>query len=161
MRSNPIDMNDPGSRMEPIPIKVVNRSGNPLPAYATEGASGMDIRACLTEDVVLHPMQRMAVPTGLWIAIPPGFEVQVRPRSGLALTHGITCLNTPGTIDSDYRGELKVILINLSDQPQSIRHGERIAQLVLQRVERASWSVSATLEASERGEGGFGHTGRE
>lgn len=161
MTRNPTGMNDPGNRMEPIPLKVVNRSGNPLPAYATEGASGMDVRACLTEDVVLGPMQRMAVPTGLWIEIPRGFEVQVRPRSGLALNQGITCLNTPGTIDSDYRGELKVILVNLSDQPQAIRHGERIAQLVLQRVERASWAEAAVLGASERGEGGFGHTGRE
>lgn len=161
MSSNPIDMTNPGSRTEFIPLKVVNRSGNPLPAYATEGASGMDVRACLTEDIVLLPMQRMAVPTGLWIEIPRGFEVQVRPRSGLALKQGITCLNTPGTIDSDYRGEVKVILVNLSDQPQSIRHGERIAQLVLQRVERAFWSETATLGASERGEGGFGHTGRE
>ncbi|NDC78460.1 MAG: dUTP diphosphatase [Chitinophagia bacterium] len=144
-----------------MPLKVVNRSGHPLPTYATEGASGMDVRACLTEDIVLQPMQRMAVPTGLWIEIPSGFEVQVRPRSGLALKQGITCLNTPGTIDSDYRGELKVILVNLSDQPQAIRHGERIAQLVLQRVGRASWSEATALGASERGEGGFGHTGRE
>jgi len=141
MRSNPNGMIHPENRMAPVLLKVVNRSGNPLPTYATEGSSGMDVRACLNEDVVFQPMQRMAVPTGLWIEIPPGFEVQVRPRSGLALKHGITCLNTPGTIDSDY--------------------GERIAQLVLQRVERASWSESDTLEASERGEGGFGHTGRQ
>lgn len=161
MRSNPNGMIHPENRMAPVLLKVVNRSGNPLPTYATEGSSGMDVRACLNEDVVLQPMHRMAVPTGLWIEIPQGFEVQVRPRSGLALKHGITCLNTPGTIDSDYRGELKVILINLSDQPQSICHGERIAQLVLQRVEQASWSESDTLEASERGEGGFGHTGRQ
>lgn len=121
----------------------------------------MDVRACLDDDLVLHPLQRAAVPTGLWLAIPQGFEVQVRPRSGMALNHGITCLNTPGTIDSDYRGEVKVILVNLSDAPQTIRHGDRIAQLVLQRTERAVWNESTTLHPTERGEGGFGHTGRE
>lgn len=130
-----------------------------MPAYATDGASGMDVRACLEEALVLRPLQRAAVPTGLWLAIPRGFEVQVRPRSGMALNHGITCLNTPGTIDADYRGEVKVILVNLSEDPQTIRHGDRIAQLVLQRVERAMWAESAALDKTERGEGGFGHTG--
>ena len=155
------DRNEPGIRIGDILLKVVNRSGNALPAYATEGASGMDVRACLAGDLVLGPMQRAAVPTGLWLEIPPGYEVQVRPRSGMALNHGITCLNTPGTIDADYRGEVKVILVNLSDQPHTLRHGDRIAQFVLQRVERAAWTDAAELGGTERGEGGFGHTGRE
>lgn len=155
------DMSVPGNRIGEIAIKVVNRSGNPLPAYATDGASGMDVRACLAEDLVLDPMQRAAVPSGLWLEIPPGYEIQVRPRSGMALNHGITCLNTPGTIDADYRGEVKVILVNLSDRPHTLRHGDRIAQLVLQRVERAAWTEAAELGGTTRGEGGFGHTGRE
>jgi dUTP pyrophosphatase len=146
--------------MSGIPIKVINRSSNPLPAYATEGASGMDIRADLEKPLELAPLQRIAVPTGIYLEIPPGFEVQVRPRSGLSLHQGITCLNTPGTLDSDYRGEVKVILINLSAESQTIGHGDRIAQLVVQRVERAVFEPVSELGQTLREQGGFGHTGR-
>jgi dUTP pyrophosphatase len=145
--------------MDTVRIDVVNRSGNPLPAYATAGASGMDLRADLPEALVLQPLQRAAVPTGIFLAIPRGYELQVRPRSGLALHQGITCLNTPGTIDADYRGEVRVILVNLSDLPQTIRPGDRIAQLVLQRVDRVEWQETTALDGTARGEGGFGHTG--
>src|SRR4051795_8965639 len=120
--------------MEKINVKIINHSSNPLPAYATSGAAGMDLRADLDAPITLEPMQRIAVPTGLFIELPEGFEAQIRPRSGLALKNGVTCLNTPGTIDSDYRGEIKVILINLSGEPQVIHHGERIAQMVVQNV---------------------------
>ena len=143
----------------PVTIDIINRSPHPLPAYATEGASGMDIRAHLSDDISLAPMQRILVPTGLFLAIPQGYEVQVRPRSGLALKQGITCLNTPGTIDADYRGEVGVILVNLSAETQIIRNGDRIAQLVVQRVERAAWQVVGALSETERSAGGFGHTG--
>lgn len=143
----------------PVTIDIINRSPHPLPAYATEGASGMDIRAHLSGDISLAPMQRILVPTGLFLAIPQGYEVQVRPRSGLALKQGITCLNTPGTIDPDYRGEVGVILVNLSAETQIIRNGDRIAQLVVQRVERAAWQVVGALSETERSTGGFGHTG--
>lgn len=143
----------------PVTIDIINRSPHPLPAYATEGASGMDIRAHLSGDISLAPMQRILVPTGLFLAIPQGYEVQVRPRSGLALKQGITCLNTPGTIDADYRGEVGVILVNLSAETQIIRNGDRIAQLVVQRVERAAWQVVGALSETERSAGGFGHTG--
>jgi len=146
--------------MQDVVIKIVNRSSNPAPAYATEGAAGMDIRAFLEEPLALEPLQRAMVPTGIFLEIPEGYEVQVRPRSGLAHHHGITCLNSPGTVDSDYRGELKVILINLSPEPQTIRHGERIAQLVVSRVERAALQEVEELEKSLRGAGGFGHTGK-
>lgn len=145
--------------MSAIQISIVNRSGNPLPQYATAGASGMDVRAALEEEVVLLPMERALIPTGLYIAVPEGYEAQMRPRSGLALNKGLTCLNSPGTIDADYRGELKVIIINLSGEPQKIEPGERIAQLVLQRVEKVEWKLTGELEATPRGEGGFGHTG--
>lgn len=145
--------------MDTVRIEVVNRSGNPLPAYATDGASGMDVRADLAADLVLQPLQRAAIPTGLFLGIPSGYEVQVRPRSGLALHHGVTCLNTPGTIDADYRGEVRVILVNLSDTPHTVRPGDRIAQLVLQRVDRAEWRETPSLDATARGDGGFGHTG--
>jgi dUTP pyrophosphatase len=143
----------------PVNIDIINRSPHPLPAYATEGSSGMDVRAHLTADISLAPMQRALVPTGLFLAIPQGYEVQVRPRSGLALKQGITCLNTPGTIDADYRGEVGVILVNLSAETQVIRDGDRIAQLVVQRVERAEWRGVDTLSETERSTGGFGHTG--
>ena len=143
-----------------ISIKIVNRSSNPLPHYATAGSSGMDIRADLEQAITLKPLERVLVPTGLFIELPGGFEGQVRPRSGLAIKQGITCLNTPGTIDSDYRGEIKIILINLSDTEQVISPGDRIAQLVISPVSQASWIESASLEITERSEGGFGHTGK-
>lgn len=143
-----------------IAIKIVNESGNPLPEYATLGSSGMDIRASLAEPIVLQPMARDLVPTGLFVEIPLGYEIQIRPRSGLAIKQGITCLNTPGTIDADYRGEIKVILINLSAEPQTIQPGDRIAQMVLQKVEQIQWVPASELGASERGTGGFGSTGK-
>jgi dUTP pyrophosphatase len=147
--------------MSTVTIRVVNRSPHPLPAYATAGSSGMDVRAHLEQDLVLSPMERQLVPTGLYLEIPEGHEVQVRPRSGLAMKQGITCLNTPGTIDSDYRGEVKIILINLSGEAQVLKNGDRIAQLVLQKVERAAWEGTEVLGATERNEGGFGHTGKQ
>ena len=140
-------------------IPIVNHSHHPLPSYATAGASGMDVRAFLNEPVTLQPMQRALIPTGLFMAIPQGWEVQVRPRSGWAIQRGITCLNTPGTIDADYRGEVKVILINLSKEPQVIEDGDRIAQLVVQSVTRVQWDQVTDLESTERGAGGFGSTG--
>ncbi|MBX3256732.1 MAG: dUTP diphosphatase [Chitinophagaceae bacterium] len=143
-----------------ISIKVINQSGNPLPEYATTGASGMDVRAFLSSPVVLQPLERALIPTGLFMEIPEGFEVQVRPRSGLAVKQGITCLNTPGTIDSDYRGEVKVILINLSNETQTVNNGDRIAQLVVQKVEKAGWIPAESINVTVRNEGGFGHTGK-
>jgi dUTP pyrophosphatase len=141
-------------------VNIINRSGNPLPHYATNGSSGMDIRAWLDADIVLQPMERMLVPTGLFIELPEGYEVQVRPRSGLAIKQGLTCLNSPGTVDADYRGELKVILINLSNEPQTIKSGDRIAQMVLQKVEKINWQPVVAINETERGAGGFGHTGK-
>jgi len=143
----------------PITIKIVNQSNNPLPEYATMGSSGMDIRASINQPMVLQPSERVLVPTGLSVEIPLGYEIQVRPRSGLAIKQGITCLNTPGTIDADYRGEIKVILINLSNEPQTIQPCDRIAQLVLQKVEQIKWVPVNELADSERGAGGFGSTG--
>lgn len=147
------------SRSEvPVPVKrLPHGAGLDLPAYATDGAAGMDVLSA--EDVTIPPAGRHAVATGLAVAIPPGFEIQVRPRSGLALKHGITVPNTPGTIDSDYRGELKVILINLSSEDFAIRRGDRIAQLVLAPVTRAAWLAVDELDQTARGEGGFGSTG--
>lgn len=142
-----------------VQIDIINKSPHPLPAYATEGASGMDIRAYLPGEISLAPLQRVLVPTGIYLSIPAGYEVQVRPRSGLALKQGLTCLNTPGTIDADYRGEVGVILINLSAETQVVRDGDRIAQLVVQRVARAEWRVVEVLAETERNAGGFGHTG--
>lgn len=141
-------------------ISVVNRSHHPLPAYATPLSAGMDLRANLSEPVTLKPLGRALIPTGLFIALPAGYEAQVRPRSGLALKRGITVLNAPGTIDADYRGEVGVILINLSDEPFTVNDGERIAQLVIARHEQAEWHQVEVLDATERGEGGFGHTGK-
>jgi dUTP pyrophosphatase len=141
-------------------IKIINRSPHPLPAYETAGSAGLDLRANLEAPLELPPLGRALVPTGLFLEIPAGWEGQVRPRSGLALKAGLTLLNTPGTIDSDYRGELKCIMVNLSDQPQTIHPGDRIAQLVLARYERVDWQEVDLLEASDRGEGGFGSTGR-
>lgn len=143
-----------------VTVKIINHSNNPLPEYATSGASGMDIRAFLDTAMVLKPMERALVPTGLFAEIPEGYEIQVRPRSGLAIKQGITCLNTPGTIDADYRGEIKVILINLSGEEQNIQPGDRIAQLVLQKVEKINWKPVDGISETERGAGGFGHTGK-
>ncbi len=140
-------------------VKVINKSSNPLPAYSTELAAGMDVRAFIPEPIELRPMQRSLVSTGLYFEIPAGFEIQVRPRSGLAARQGITVLNSPGTIDADYRGELKVILVNLSSEPFIIENGERIAQIVLARHEKISWEQADELSSSERGSGGFGSTG--
>ena len=145
--------------MHDVVIKIINTSGNDLPEYATDGSAGMDIRASLQTSVILQPLERAMIPTGLYFEIPQGYEGQMRPRSGLAMKHGITCLNSPGTIDSDYRGELKVILINLSNQEQIISNGERIAQVVISKVERALLQPVQQLEESLRGDGGFGHTG--
>jgi dUTP pyrophosphatase len=143
-----------------VEVKIVNTSNNPLPAYATEGAAGMDLRADLARQVQLAPMERQLIPTGLFIELPHYFEAQVRPRSGLAVKHGITCLNTPGTIDSDYRGEIKVLLINLSAETQIINPGDRIAQLVFQRVEKIQWEQVTALTETVRNDGGFGSTGK-
>ncbi len=142
-------------------IKVINKSKHPLPQYATTQSAGMDLRAYLSEPIVLKPLQRCLVPTGLFMALPAGYEAQVRPRSGLALKKGITVLNAPGTIDADYRGEVGVILINLSNEDFVIEDGERIAQMVIARHEQAEWNEVKLLEETERGEGGFGHTGKQ
>lgn len=142
-----------------VEVKIINQSNNQLPEYATKGSAGMDIRANLFSPVVLLPLERQMIPTGLFIQLPDGYEGQVRPRSGLANKQGITCLNSPGTVDSDYRGELKVILINLSDQQQIINHGDRIAQLVIAKVEKVNWDLVQQLNLTDRGNGGFGHTG--
>lgn len=147
--------------MASLIIKIVNRSNNAAPAYATPGASGMDVRAFLDAPVVLQPMERTLIPTGLYVEIPEGFEIQIRPRSGLAVKQGITCLNTPGTIDADYRGEIKIILINLSAEPQQILPGDRIAQMVVQRVEQILWETAESVGATSRNDGGFGHTGKQ
>lgn len=140
-------------------VKIVNRSPHPLPAYETTGSAGMDLRANLTEPVVLKPLERFLVPTGLFIELPAGFEAQIRPRSGLAVKKGISLLNTPGTIDSDYRGEIKVIMVNLSNDSQTIENGERIAQMVISKFEKVEWLETHELENTLRGAGGFGHTG--
>ena len=142
-------------------VQIVNKSHHPLPEYATTGSSGMDIRAFLTSPITMAPMERVLIPTGLFLALPENWEAQIRPRSGLAIKQGLTCLNTPGTIDADYRGELKVILINLSNEPQLITDGDRIAQMVFQKVEKEILEKVETLEATERGAGGFGHTGKK
>lgn len=140
-------------------VKVINRSSNPLPEYSTLLSAGLDVRAFIPEPIVLGPLERTLVGTGLYFEIPEGFEIQVRPRSGLAAKHGLSVLNSPGTIDADYRGELKVILVNLSSEPFTIENGERIAQIVLARHEKIQWSEVPSLSESERGEGGFGSTG--
>lgn len=142
-------------------IKIVNRSHHALPQYATALSAGLDLRANLEKAITLQPMERRLVPTGLSIALPEGYEAQVRPRSGLALKHGITLLNTPGTIDADYRGEIGVIMVNLSDTPFNIADGDRIAQLVIARYEQAEWEAVEALDSTERGDGGFGHTGKQ
>lgn len=146
--------------MSNITVKVINQSPNALPHYATEGSAGMDIRAHLEAPVVLKPLERQLIPTGLFIELPHGFEAQIRPRSGLAVKQGITCLNTPGTIDSDYRGEIKVILINLSQEEQSIQPGDRIAQMVVAPVTTIQWEAVEVIGSTARSAGGFGHTGK-
>jgi len=145
--------------MHDVEIKIINTSENKIPEYATPGSSGLDLRASLSIPVILKPMERAMIPTGLFLEIPLGYEAQVRPRSGLALKHGITCLNSPGTVDSDYRGEIKIILINLSQEEHTINNGDRIAQMVICKVEKALLQTAEQLESTLRGEGGFGHTG--
>ena len=140
-------------------VKIVNKSSFPCPAYATPLSAGMDLRANIAEPITLEPLQRVLVPTGLYIALPEGFECQVRPRSGLAVKHGITVLNSPGTVDADYRGELRTLLVNLSDKAFVIEPGERIAQMVIARHEHVEWEEVEVLDETERGEGGFGSTG--
>lgn len=142
-------------------VKIVNKSNNPLPGYSTELSAGMDLRAFLSEEIVLKPFQRILVPTGLFIELPVGFEAQIRPRSGLALKHGISVLNTPGTIDADYRGEIGVILINLSQEDFVIKNGERICQMIISKHEKVDWNNVEILEETARGAGGFGHTGKK
>ena len=148
-------------RMSLVHIKIINRSNNALPEYATADSSGMDIRAAINEPLTIKPLERALVPTGLFIEIPNGYEAQIRPRSGLAIKNGITCLNTPGTIDADYRGEIKVILINLSNEQHAIQPGDRIAQMIIQKVEKAFLVPVIELNETERNAGGFGHTGKQ
>jgi len=142
-------------------VKIVNHSPYPCPAYATPQSAGVDLKADIQEPIVLQPLQRTLVPTGLYIALPQGYEAQVRPRSGLALKHGITVLNSPGTIDADYRGQLQVILVNLSDTPFTIAPGERIAQMVIAKHEQVEWEQVESLDETSRGAGGFGSTGKQ
>jgi len=146
--------------MSKINVKIINKSVNALPEYATEGSAGMDLRASITTPVTLKPLERQLVPTGLFIELPAGHEAQVRPRSGLAIKQGITCLNSPGTIDSDYRGEIKVILINLSGEEQILHPGDRIAQMVIAPVEQVRWEEVDEINSTVRNAGGFGHTGK-
>lgn len=141
-------------------VRVINKSANILPEYETILSAGMDLRASIEEPIILQPMQRVLVPTGLFIELPAGFEAQVRPRSGLALKHGITVLNSPGTIDADYRGEIKILLVNLSDKAFEIKNAERIAQMIVAKHERVEWELAEDLTQTKRGEGGFGHTGK-
>ncbi len=146
--------------MHYVEIKIINSSDNPIPGYATAGSAGLDLRAWLPKPVILGPMERKMIPTGLFFEIPEGYEVQVRPRSGMAIKHGITCLNSPGTVDSDYRGEIKIILINLSSEAHTINSGDRIAQMIVAKVEKAFLQPVMKLESTTRGDGGFGHTGK-
>jgi len=141
-------------------IKIVNKSNNSLPEYATEYSAGLDLRANIEKDVVLKPLQRALIPTGLFIELPKGYEAQVRPRSGLAIKHGITVLNSPGTIDADYRGEIQAILINLSDEAFVIKNGERICQMVIAQHVQVEWEETESINETQRGAGGFGHTGK-
>lgn len=147
--------------MSAIEVKIINKSTNELPAYATAGSSGMDVRAFLHMPKILQPLGRELIPTGIFVELPDDYEIQIRPRSGLAVKHGITCLNTPGTIDADYRGEIKIILINLSQEEQVINPGDRIAQMVIQKVDKAVWKPVVELEVTQRNAGGFGHTGKQ
>lgn len=147
-------------RLSSMQINIINKSEHPLPAYETAHAAGMDLRANITETVAIAPMQRTLVPTGLFIELPVGYEAQIRPRSGLAFKHGITVLNSPGTIDADYRGEIKVLLINLGSEPFEIKHGERIAQMIIAKHETANWQVVEQLSETTRGASGYGSTGK-
>ncbi len=144
----------------PIPVKIINQSIYPLPAYATSGSAGMDLKANIATPICLLPMERQLIPTGIFIELPPGYEAQIRPRSGLALKQGVTCLNSPGTVDEDYRGELKVILINLSGTDQTIHPGDRIAQMIVNKIEKVEWQPVSEIKQTIRNEGGFGHTGK-
>ena len=146
--------------MSKVKVRIINNSNNPLPEYATEGAAGMDIRAHLESPLTLKPLERFLVPTGIFIELPKGYEAQVRPRSGLAIKQGLTCLNSPGTIDSDYRGEVRIVLINLSGEDQTINSGDRIAQMIVHSVERVKWKTVKKISTTKRNEGGFGHTGK-
>lgn len=143
-----------------LKVKIINKSKHPLPRYATPQSAGMDLRANIEEPITMSPLERRLIPTGLYMALPAGFEAQVRPRSGFALKQGVTVLNTPGTIDADYRGEIGVILINLSSESVTVQDGDRIAQLIIARHEQAEWETVEVLDETERGEGGFGHSGR-
>ena len=143
-----------------IKIKIVNNGSQPLPEYATIGSAGMDLRANITEPITLESLERTLIPTGLHIELPVGYEAQIRPRSGLAIKHGITCLNTPGTIDSDYRGDVGVELVNLSKEPYTVFPGERVAQMIINKYEQVEFELVDKLSETERGEGGFGHTGK-
>ena len=145
--------------MDNVKVKIINKSSNPLPSYSTSSSAGMDLRANLSEPVTLKPLERALIPTGIYIQLPQGYECQIRPRSGLALKHGISLVNTPGTIDADYRGEIGVILINLSNEPFVVNHGERICQMVVTNYSSVNWCEVESLEDSERGAGGFGHPG--
>lgn len=145
--------------MQPISVKIISTSPHPLPKYETEGSAGMDVCAVLSEAVTLAPLERSLIPTGLYIELPQGYEAQVRPRSGLAIKRGLSLLNTPGTIDSDYRGEIKVILVNLSNETQIIENGERVAQIVVAKHERVEWELAVSISETVRGAGGFGSTG--
>lgn len=147
--------------MSKIKVRIINQSSNPLPEYATEGSSGLDLRANLEVPVTLKPLERLLIPTGIFIELPDSYEAQVRPRSGLANKFGLTCLNSPGTVDADYRGELKVVIINLSNEEHTIQHGDRIAQMVISRVEKIKWKEVKKISSTKRGEGGFGHTGKK
>ena len=146
--------------MKSLKVKIINKSHHPLPAYATPGSAGMDVRAFLPEaPVVLQPMQRALIPTGLYMQLPQGYECQIRPRSGLALKHGISLVNSPGTVDADYRGEIGVIMINLSNEPFTVNDGERICQMVIKEYTRVEWEPVERIDTTERGDGGFGHSG--
>jgi dUTP pyrophosphatase len=146
--------------MPNITVKIINQSANPLPSYATPGSAGMDVMAHITVPVTLQSLERQLIPTGLFMELPEGYEAQVRPRSGLAAKHGLTCLNSPGTIDADYRGEIKVILVNLSKDPHTIQPGDRIAQMIIAPVQQIGWELVTVISETVRNQGGFGHTGK-
>lgn len=146
--------------MEKITVSIVNKSPHPLPEYATPGSAGMDLSANIDADIIMQPGERALIPTGLYIELPEGYEAQIRPRSGLAIKQGITCLNSPGTIDADYRGEIKVILVNLGHESQTISNGDRIAQMIISTYTRIDWNITEALQETSRSAGGFGHTGK-
>lgn len=146
--------------MPEITVKIINRSANPLPAYATRGSAGMDLMAHIVTPLILQSLERQLIPTGLFIELPEGYEAQIRPRSGLAFKHGVTILNTPGTIDADYRGEIKIILVNLSQEPHMVNPGDRIAQMIIGKAEKIGWELVSVITETERSHGGFGHTGK-